>query len=323
MRNRQKWMAVFALILYAGCLAGCSLAQGDGWTGQDELAGVFVRCQPDGWENDNFFEYDAQAVTDYLRAHPSRLNGGEIALPDGLGQGVHILTDAERDQCLLFEWEEGEDGNGPYTARGFFAGSIFNALNQRVSVSDEGEAVEVSAAVYVDAAAIGENACIDIDPVYRRPDGILYVAPDSGFMGMIGRVTKTFSAETASTDSSGKKTKNSLKIEVSVETRTRVERAVLLEMDENNQAIASREIDLTGEKLVETVSPKTAWVLLEQRVTDMVWGEAPQERLERQLVSLENGKGHATLLLPAAHDGLLVLKELDVLYPGVNLDADI
>ena len=323
MTNKSKWAALLSALLVAALMAGCTLAREEyAAAAQDELIGVMVRYRPNG-EDDHFYEYDEEAVAQYLLAHASELDRGEIKLPEGLDGGTHILTDKDRDLCVLFETAQDENEEGPYSYTKNSVGAIFNMTNQSIAVTDEGESVEVSAEVYIDAARSSDNARLDIDPVYQRADGLVYAMQDSGFMGYVASVAKTISDESTRTDSEGKKTRKSASYEVRVEAKPRVERAVLVEMDENNQPVASREIDLGRDELVERVSRETAWVLVETRVIEADWGEAPKERIERKLVELENGRGETALMLPAEQEGILVLKSLTVAYPGVKLDDDI
>ena len=325
MKNKSKWAALLVVLLLAALLTGCSLAREDGTAAvEDELIGVMVRYRPNG-EDDHFYEYDEEAAAQYLLAHVSELKGGEVTLPEGLNGGTHVLTDEDRNLCVLFETAQDENEDGPYTYTKNTIGAIFNMANQSIAVTDEGESVEVSAEVYIDATQSGENAMLDIDPVYQRADGLVYAMQDSGFMGHIGGMAKTISAESTRTDSEGQKTKRSASYEVSVKTKPRVTRAVLVEMDGNNQPIASREIDLSRDELVERVSPETAWALVETHVIMIEgdWGEAPVAKTERKLIELEDGRGETALLLPAEQEGILVLKQLTVAYPGVKLDGDI
>ena len=324
-KSAKGWIALLSILLCAALAAGCSLAQGDGGVAQDELVGVFVRLLPDGSQDDDFFAYDEQAVEDYLRAHPELFSSGDFTLPDGLGQSMHILTDEEkRGQCIVFETLHDENEDGPYTYRSTSVGAIFNMMKTHITVTDEDESIEASAEVYIDAAfAFNENSLLDINPVYRRPDGMLCVEQGAGFMGIIDGVAKTITAESSSIDAEGNKTKRVMSIEVSAKAEPRVERALIIEMDENNRPIASREIDLARETLVERVSPETAWALVEARVTDKSQGGEPREKIVRKLVDLENGRGETALMLPADQEGMLVLKSLTVAYPGVNLDDDV
>ncbi len=323
MKNKSKWAALLAVLLIAALMTGCSLAREDGTVvAQDELIGVMVRYRPNG-EDDHFYEHDAEAAAQYLLTHASELEGGESTLPEGLNGGTHVLTDEDRNLCVLFETAQDENEEGPYTYTKNTVGEIFNTTNHSVAMTDEGEAVEVSAEVYIDATCSGENAKLYIDPVYQRADGLVYVMQDSGFFGLFGGVAKTISAESTRIDSEGKKTKRSASYEVSVKAKPRVTRAVLIEMDENNQPVASREIDLSRDELVEFLSPETVWALVETHVIEADWGEAPVEKTERKLIELENGQGETTLILPARQDGILVLKSLTVAYPGVKLDTGI
>ena len=323
MKNKSKWAALLVVLLLAALLTGCSLAREDGTAAvEDELIGVMVRYRPNG-EDDHFYEHDAEAAAQYLLTHASELEGGESTLPEGLNGGTHVLTDEDRNLCVLFETAQDENEEGPYTYTKNTVGEIFNTTNQSVAMTDEGEAVEVSAEVYIDATCSGENAKLYIDPVYQRADGLVYVMQDSGFFGLFGGVAKTISAESTRIDSEGKKIKRSASYEVSVKAKPRVTRAVLIEMDENNQPVASREIDLSRDELVEFLSPETAWALVETQVIEADWGEAPVEKTERKLIELENGQGETTLILPARQDGILVLKSLTVAYPGVKLDTGI
>jgi len=325
MKKSVKWILPLAVLLCAAVLAGCSLArEDDGYAGQDELVGVFVRFLPNGWEDDHFFEYDDQAVEDYLKAHASEFSGGEIDLSSAVNSGTHVLQDWERDQCILFETLEDENEDGPYTYRSSTIGAVFNMVKQHVTVTDEGESVEVKAEVYIDAAqAFNENIRLDIDPVYRRADGLLCVGSSDGFMGAIGSVSKTIAAEWTAADAGGKETKQSISFEVSAAATPRVERAILVEMDENNQPIDTHEIDLAQDELVERVSPQAAWVLVEARLLDKDWDGEAREKTVRQLIELEDGRGEASLMLPAEQEGMLVLKTLTAAYPGVKLDEGI
>ena len=323
MKNKSKWAALLAVLFIAALMTGCSLAREDGTVvAQDELIGVMVRYRPNG-EDDHFYEHDAEAAAQYLLTHASELEGGESTLPEGLNGGTHVLTDEDRNLCVLFETAQDENEEGPYTYTKNTVGEIFNTTNQSVVMTDEGEAVEVSAEVYIDATCSGENAKLYIDPVYQRADGLVYVMQDSGFFGLFGGVAKTISAESTRIDSEGKKTKRSASYEVSVKAKPRVTRAVLIEMDENNQPVASREIDLSRDELVEFLSPETVWALVETHMIEADWGEAPVEKTERKLIELENGQGETTLILPARQEGILVLKSLTVAYPGVKLDTGI
>ena len=323
MKNKSKWAALLAVLFIAALMTGCSLAREDGTVvAQDELIGVMVRYRPNG-EDDHFYEHDAEAAAQYLLTHASELEGGESTLPEGLNGGTHVLTDEDRNLCVLFETAQDENEEGPYTYTKNTVGEIFNTTNQSVVMTDEGEAVEVSAEVYIDATCSGENAKLYIDPVYQRADGLVYVMQGSGFFGLFGGVAKTISAESTRIDSEGKKTKRSASYEVSVKAKPRVTRAVLIEMDENNQPVASREIDLSRDELVEFLSPETVWALVETHMIEADWGEAPVEKTERKLIELENGQGETTLILPARQEGILVLKSLTVAYPGVKLDTGI
>ena len=323
MKNKSKWAALLVVLLLAALLTGCSLAREDGTAAvEDELIGVMVRYRPNG-EDDHFYEHDEETATQYLLTHASELESGGITVPEGLNGGTHVLTDEDRDLCMLTETAQDENEEGPYTYTKNTVGAIFNTTNWTVAMTDEGEAVDVSAEVYIDATRSGENAMLDIDPVYQRADGLVYVKPDSGLIGPFGGMAKTISAESTRIDGEGKKTKRSASYEVSVKAKPRVTRAVLVEMDENNQPIASREIDLSRDELVEFLSPETAWALVETHLIEAVWGEAPVEKTERKLIELDNGQGETTLILPARQDGILVLKSLTVAYPGVELDTGI
>ena len=56
MRGMKKWAALLAMLVCAALMAGCALARIDDFAGQDELVGVYVRLQPDGWQEDDFFD---------------------------------------------------------------------------------------------------------------------------------------------------------------------------------------------------------------------------------------------------------------------------
>jgi|GEM_PF-4173035 len=316
MKNAAKWMALWALALCAALMAGCSLslAQEDGGAGADELAGVFVRLQPDGWQDDDFFGYDEAALADYLQAHAGDFSGGDVALPDGLMSGVHVLADEERDMCLIWEHDENENGE---RSVGVACGPIFTDVHQAISATDAGERVDVSAVICLDAAiANGGDAMLTICPVYRRPDGALYATPANSMGGLLGGYSVTYETKAETTDVQGQKTENGLSFAVSTEKKPSLERAVLVEMGADNQALASREIDFAREELVERVSPATAWVLLEQYVTDMAPGEAPQKRVLREAISLDEGQAGTVLYLPSEQAGLLAANELTITRSG-------
>ncbi len=323
MKNRnRRAVLIAAALLCAALTAGCSLARSDDFAGQDELVGVLARLQPDGWEDgDDFFEYDEEAVMDYVKAHASARSDGAMTLPEGLGGGMHIVTDSERDQCML--WEDRTDEAGQ-RAVGLEAGPVFSECHQQINVTDEGESVEISATLYLEAElARGEDALLTIYPVYRRPDGILYAAPTGGMMGYLDGYSQTLSTEAAQTDAEGKTTRQSRSFRVSAAAKPRVNGVTLVEMDADNNPVASREIDLTRETLAETVSPGTAWVLLETRTAGASWDDHAQETLAREAIDLQDGRGEATLYLPTGQPGILAPRTLTVAYPGAVPEGDI
>ena len=321
MKGMKKWAALLAMLVCAALMAGCVLARIDDFAGQDELVGVYVRLQPDGWQEDDFFDYDEQAVMDYLQAHASQLSGGEFTPPEGLGvSSMHIVTDEERAMCML--WEDQLDELGGRSV-GVAAGPVFSAVHQAISVTDEGENVEVSAVLPLDAAVIGEEACLDIYPVYRRPDGVLYAAPDNGMMGYLDGFSETISTEATQTGADGKTVRQSRSYTVRAEVKPRVDSAKLIEMDADNNLIASREIDLTRESLVERIQPDAAWVLLEMHATEKIWDEPARESVLREAICLKDGKGEAALYLPSSQAGILAARTLTVAYPGVSVEDGI
>ena len=117
MKNKSKWAALLVVLLLAALLTGCSLAREDGTAAvEDELIGVMVRYRPNG-EDDHFYEHDAEAVAQYLLTHASELEGGGITLPEGLNGGTHVLTDEDRNLCVLFETAQDEMKKGHIPTR--------------------------------------------------------------------------------------------------------------------------------------------------------------------------------------------------------------
>ncbi len=310
----KKWAAALALLLGAAILAAVcplSLAQTDDGADRSELAGVFVRLQPNGWEeDDDFFEFDEQALLDYMKDHMSDLSGDETTLPDELGQSVHVVRDEERNLCML--WEDSVDEDG-LRSTGVLCGPIFSDVSQHISVTDDGESVEVSANVYIDMeTAYGDEALLTICPVYRRPDGLLCAAPDGGLMGILDGYSVSYETKAERTDEAGNQATKRLLFKVSVKAKPLPGRVTLVEMSADNQPLASREIDLTREELVETVSPEAAWALVEQSVTEKMPDEDPVNRLVREAVSLDDGEGEITLYLPSEVPGLLAPRALSI-----------
>ncbi len=311
MKAVKKWAALLAMLLCAALAAGCSLARPDEAPADpDTMVGALVRLQAEGWTDDGFFEDNEDAIADFLKEHASSLNGGAITLPDGL-TNAHILTEEERGLCLLWEDETREDG---LRSSGLFAGPVFSDGHTHVSMTDEGESVEISAVVCLDTEALGEEALLTVHPVYRRPDGALYAVPSTGMQGIFAGYSVTYEAKAETTDPEGRTSSRRFSVRVSFEEKPALGRAVLVEMGADNQPIAAREIDLTRDEPLEIVSDAAAWALVE-RYAD---GDAREEAPTREAINLDGGEGQTVLYLPSAQPGMLAPKTLTVRRAGAR-----
>lgn len=275
---------VTALVLAAGLafgLCGCSLAVADAGPAAadaaaagDELIGGYLTTEyldlfdMEGYLNDRLnsgwkggaLEVSAGDRQDYGRKlYGTMREDGTVEFEGVPGAGIYLGRYEENGEAYLRI-----DGDEPFTDRG--TGS---------HIKDEGEMESVYGTVYFDAAGLipGEDiVSIHLNPVYREPDGDVYLTAGTGssmlYQKLGGTMTQTVSASRTVTDADGQTQTKGMEVKASAGVQYAAREVAVYRMAADHTVLGSGvwASDALPEQL--KLEAGTAYVLVESRYTD-------------------------------------------------------
>lgn len=295
MKHKKPWTSLLLAALLSLTLTGCQLAQEAGEGGQaDTLIGGVVTLGA----GEEAIDWAA-----YLEAHPEAAGGTEasalttaqkyetklyadkgpqIALDPATGQqveqegytfpavrGVFFSYDLERDQ----ENDHVSVKSAPNL--GFWEGSV-NAGSKNHQQPDETWSVELRGTVYY--AAQGDAPVITVHPVYRAPDGEVYLT--LGGTSVQGEGLTACYGEFRTVEIQGKESTEETTLQVTAKSKHPAQHILLVQMDRQDREVKRQEY--RPGQLPETLTPEaaTAYLLLVSCYTD----QQGQEAMDRTLI---------------------------------------
>lgn len=262
MKNKILWAALAALMVLT-LLGGCQLAVPDDGTGdgtdagQDKLCGAFITL--------DYLNISEPYITINWKGEPefsypeSRLYATRTE--DENGYNKYAFEDAEGFSYFIVRMQS-PDGYGSYSTS--YADGPIQAGG--ISISDND--LSLSCTICFDVHAYCE---VYVNPVYQTPDGEVYTVPGDGMsFGSIyeGDVGSTTYSTTNTETINGETVTSTNEVTVSITGCNTVQKAVLKQMDENDQIVD--EAVITQDSIPESIRvlPDTAYMMLEEHSID-------------------------------------------------------
>lgn len=234
----KRLVCLLLALMLAGC-AGCQLAKPEAERApeQDRLIGVYVTR-----EHLDLFDMER-----YLADNAAELAEGgaaEVSAQDSETYGGRLWAVRQADGDWVFE---GLDGFGYYAYRyenGTAEESLGSHLDEglvsdgmHLTVTDDGERVELRANLYVTAGAGLTFYC---NPVYQTAGGAVYLMSGSGVQtntGLEGEAASMTLEDTVTVTEDGGSRTDSCRVEVRFECVGTPEAVTFLQMDEESRVL--------------------------------------------------------------------------------------
>ncbi len=271
----RRFVMILTLAALAVLCCGCRLAREEVAARDDRMVGVTLSVvdwgEPTGYDEEGNPYWD--------------LTGQDDPMPTEGELGSYTY-------CVLRE----ETEEGPASAaEGFWPGDMHTHL----SVSDDGESVELTGTVCLSREKFNEDAFAEVyvRPVFRDGEGALYSDTSSGGMaGNIGESTVSM-AQTETAAKNGETLSRAFSWSVTLKVVDPVLSARVLSFDEAGALIGSEELALSAEGMACAAPESAAFLVLEA----VSVGADGQTAVSRQIASRGEWDGDAspfTLYLP-------------------------
>ncbi|MDO4739282.1 MAG: hypothetical protein Q4A66_01305 [Eubacteriales bacterium] len=268
---------VFALILLlaaALALSGCRFAmeETEAQNSRGRMVGMSLRVydpgEPDGVDE----EGNVYWLPTEEESMPQELTEEEFKAL--LGGGPRSDAPAKNEypigEYYYYAWKRTDDLGVTNGAEDHWPGSV----QTHITVNDEGEKLELDAAVYLNSEAFGDFVSFHIDPIYERADGSVYCARDlAGVSGHIDGFSQTVTEETKTTGIDGEVESYAMEFTVRYEHKKQLREARVLAFDAQHNVLSESvlvpEETEHGDLRCDYAPPEgAAYLLLEEHFAD-------------------------------------------------------